>query len=42
MKAKKEKFDVISHDGFSIHFSDTYSSEEEAKLALKKWVKRYE
>jgi len=42
MKAKKEKFDVISPDGFSIHFSDTYSSEDEAKLALKKWVKQYE
>jgi len=42
MKAKKPKFDVLSPDGFSIHFSDTYNSEEEAKIALKNWCKRYE
>ena len=42
MANKKEKFDVISPDGFSIHFSDTYSSREEAVTAFCEWKKRYE
>jgi hypothetical protein len=36
------KFDVISPDGFSIHFSDTYSNKKEAKKAFEKWKKNYE
>jgi len=40
--AKKPKFDVISPDGISIHFSDTYKSREEAKKKLDTWVKRFE
>lgn len=39
---KKQKFDVITPDGFSIHISDTYSSEAEAIAAFNVWKKRYE
>jgi uncharacterized protein YaaR (DUF327 family) len=38
----KTSYDVISPDGFSIHFSDTYKTKKQAKNALKEWVKRYE
>jgi hypothetical protein len=37
-----QKYDVISPDGISIHFSDTYTSEKQAKKAFEKWKKRYE
>ena len=37
-----KRFDVISPDGFSIHFSDTYKSVKEAKEAFEQWKKRYE
>ena len=40
--AKKKQFDVISPDGFSIHFSDTYNTREEAMNAFFEWKKRYE
>ena len=40
--ATKKRFDVISPDGFSIHFSDTYKSMEDAKKAFEVWKKRYE
>lgn len=36
------KYDVISPDGFSIHFSDTYPTKKAAENALKEWCKRYE
>jgi hypothetical protein len=39
---KKQKFDVLSPDGFSIHYSDTYPSEKKAIEAFDKWKKRYE
>ena len=39
---KKQRFDVLSPDGFSIHFSDTYSSEKKAMEAFEQWKKRYE
>jgi hypothetical protein len=39
---QKQKFDVLSPDGFSIHFSDTYSSEKKAMKAFDEWKKRYE
>jgi hypothetical protein len=42
MANKKKRFDVISPDGFSIHFSDTYKSVEAAKEAFENWKKRYE
>ncbi len=38
----KKQFDVLSPDGFSIHFSDTYDTIEQAHEALKEWAKRYE
>lgn len=37
-----QKFDVISPDGFSIHFSDTYKSKREAMTAFQEWKKGYE
>jgi len=37
-----KQFDVLSPDGFSIHFSDTYDTIEQAHEALKEWTKRYE
>ena len=37
-----KQFDVISPDGFSIHFSDTYSSKKQAMKAFDEWKKRYE
>jgi len=39
---KKQKFDVLSPDGFSIHYSDTYSSEKKAMEVFNEWKKRYE
>jgi hypothetical protein len=38
----KKQFDVLSPDGFSIHFSDTYHTIEQAQEALQEWAKRYE
>jgi hypothetical protein len=38
----KQRFDVLSPDGFSIHFSDTYPSEKKAMEAFELWKKRYE
>jgi hypothetical protein len=35
-------FDILSPDGFSIHFSDTYKTVEEAKKAFRQWKNRYE
>lgn len=42
MSNKKKEYDVISPDGFSISFSDTYESIEEAKAAFENWKKRFE
>jgi len=39
---KKQKFDVLSPDGFSIHYSDTYPSEKKAMEVFNEWKKRYE
>jgi hypothetical protein len=39
---KKEKFVVISPDGFPIHYKDTYSSMKKAEEALNIWMKNYE
>ena len=41
MKNKK-RFDVISPDGFTIHYEKTYKSYNEAVKELDKWTKRYE
>jgi hypothetical protein len=38
----KSKYNVLSPDGFSIHFSDTYKSIKEAKNAIQEWKKNYE
>jgi hypothetical protein len=40
--ANKKRYDVLSPDGFSIHFSDTYATKKEAKNAFNEWKKRYE
>jgi len=42
MSKSKKRYDVISPDGFSIHFSDTYESIEAAKVAFEQWKKRFE
>jgi hypothetical protein len=39
---KKQKFDVLSPDGFSIYYSKTYSSEKKAMEFFMEWKKRYE
>ena len=39
---KPKKYDVISPDGFSIHFSDTYPSKKKAREAFEKWKKNFE
>ena len=39
---KKTRYDVISPDGFSIHFSNTYPTKEDAMIAFGEWKKRYE
>jgi hypothetical protein len=38
----KMEYNVLSPDGFPIHFSDTYKSIKEAKKAIKEWKKGYE
>lgn len=38
---KKQKFDVLSPDGFSI-YCKTYSSEKKAMESFMEWKKRYE
>lgn len=42
MAKSKKRYDILSPDGISIHFSDTYKSIEEAKTAFENWKKRYE
>lgn len=37
----KKKYDVLSPDGFSIHFSDTYTSRKAAITAAKEWAEGY-
>ena len=39
---KKVRYDVISPDGFAIHFSDTYPSKVAANKALARWAKGFE
>ena len=39
---KREKFVVISPDGFPIHMEDTYPSKKKAEQALNEWMKGYE
>ena len=36
------KFDVISPDEFSIERDKTYTTEQKAKDALTRWMRRYE
>ena len=37
----KKKYDVLSPDGFSIHFSNTYTSRKAAIAAAEQWVEGY-
>jgi len=37
-----KKYDVLSPDGFPIHFSKTYKTIKEAKNAIQEWKKGYE
>ncbi|HWY35602.1 MAG TPA: hypothetical protein VNX68_13225 [Nitrosopumilaceae archaeon] len=41
-KKRVRKYNVISPDGFAIHFSDTYTSKKKAMEAFETWKKRYE
>jgi hypothetical protein len=36
------KYDVLSPDGFSISFDEVWGTEQDAKNALKGWIKNYE
>ena len=38
---KMKTYNVLSPDGFPIHFADTYKSVEEAKKAIQEWKKNY-
>lgn len=42
IEEKADEYDVLSPDGFSIHFSDVYKSREEALEKAKEWIKNYE
>lgn len=37
----KKKYDVLSPDGFSINFSDTYTSKKAAIKAAENWADAY-
>ena len=37
----KEKWNVLSPDGISVHFSDTYSNKDDAIKAFEKWRDRF-
>lgn len=37
-----ERYDVISPDGFSIHFSKTYATREDAINSFNDWKKQFE
>lgn len=39
---KKQKFDILSPDGFSIRFDKTYPSIKSAQKDFKLWLKGYE
>lgn len=38
---KKQRFNVLSPDGFAIHPTKTYASEKAAKAAMMKWIENY-
>lgn len=40
-KFKKMKYDIISPDGFSIHYEDQYKTKKEALQAFKQWQEGY-
>lgn len=35
------KFNVLSPDGFAIHYEDTYPTKKAAKEAMMKWIENY-
>jgi len=37
----KKRFNVLSPDGFPIHFSNTYATKKEAFYAAKEWAEGY-
>ena len=37
----KKRFNVLSPDGFPIHYENTYSSEKAAVKAAKQWAESY-
>ena len=42
METIKNRWDVLSPDGFSISMSDTYDNPKKALEAFNEWLKRYE
>jgi hypothetical protein len=40
-KAKKQKFDILSPDGFSIFPGRTYTTDEEIEKGLEEWKERF-
>ena len=38
----KQKYTVLSPDGFNIRFENEWNTKEEAQQALTKWMERYE
>ena len=39
--SQEKRYDILSPDGISIHFEDTYT-ESEIKPSFEKWKKRFE
>jgi hypothetical protein len=37
----KKRFNVLSPDGFPIHYENTYTSKKEALTAAKEWAEGY-
>ena len=37
----KKRFNVLSPDGFPIHYENTYTSKKEAIKAVKEWAEGY-
>jgi hypothetical protein len=42
MAKKKQKYSILSPDGFSIEFDKTYNGMEEVRTAFEAWKKRFE
>lgn len=41
-KTKRQKFEILSPDGFSIIYGQTFTSMKTAEKIVKKWIEGYE